>query len=294
MTPARAGGAGFDDEGPTFAGAYGQLALSYDNTRALDYVKFEDHINLSMCGEKSSTSWVDTGPYRKRSGPYWRWPSSNRVADLSEPFRKDVRRFLRSLAAARKLKPNQRDPLGRGHRHPRGKVAPIVPVIATTLRLDERAWLMNTSYRVAGGWHVFRPENPPGASLKPGLAAEAPSDVKPYPHGGVDHLPICWLHQDKDGNPDVALSKNAADQMRQAFVINNFGAAYPSNHTKGQAIDMKFRWSTPIAIKDGDGRWRVVPAGDSTSSVQMWAIAATFDVLKQTTGDPPHWSLTGS
>ena len=276
------GDVGFDDEDPLFGGPAGLIALVFDHTLRVNSTTFQDQVNLSMCGEPSGTSWVNGGPFTKRLGA--RFPQSRDVADLSNPFRGHVQSFLASLAHAK-----------RGTTHSiHTPNAPIVPLITTTLRPDERAWLMNTAYRVAGGWQKFRPQNPPvTAQSKANLGVEEPGDVKPYPHGGIEHVPICWLHQDANGNPDVPASKKAATQMKQAFQIAAFGAAYPSNHSHGRAIDWNFAWPRTVSIRDGAGHWATIAAGNSTTSHPMWALGQSFGVLKQQTGDPPHWSVNG-
>ena len=280
------GDVGFDDEGPLIGGPLGQTRLSADHTVQVGAggfsSSFEDHVNLTMCGEPSGTSWVDGGPFTTRLGA--RFPQSREVADLKAPFRAHVRSFLAALAHAK-----------RGTTHSiHTPNAPIAPYITTTFRPDERAWLMNTAYRVAGGWQKFRPQNPPlTAASKANLGVLEPAKVPPYPHGGVERVPICWLHQDENGNPDPQASKKAATQMKRAFQVAAFGAAYPSNHSRGRAIDMNFRWPRTVSVRDGSGHWVTIPAGSSTTSHPMWALGQSFGVVKQKTGDPPHWSVTG-
>lgn len=72
-------------------------------------------------------SWSD---WMTPAGPIWcdRYPTSRDVADLKEPFRSNVNRFLAELAA-------------------RGCVAKI----AATWRPEQRAWLMHYAWDIAHG-----------------------------------------------------------------------------------------------------------------------------------------------
>jgi len=246
-------------------GSYSEQSASGNLMRTTQY-KWK----LNLCGELSGSQWTD------------RYPDSNKLSDLSEPFRDDVTKFLGALGDAHRVF------AGRSVR------TPVRPFIETTYRPDPRAYLMHYSFRVAGG----KPHSTQFAKME---AADVPvyknSGTDPhFKQTGVAAVPICWVHRDPDGNLDKKASKQAAVDMKTAYHINPFGAAFPSNHSAGKAIDMNVFWgSVPIVVKNAAGVDQTVKTGQD-----LFAVAATYGVRKhfgQCGGlgkpDPPHWSLTG-
>jgi len=143
-------------------------------------------------------------------------------------------------------------------------------VIDTTLRPRQRAYLMHYAPIVANG-------------------NMAPQNVPQEP--GVD---ICWLHRDANGNPDLAESRDAAQQLANAFHVA-FPAAFPTRHSLGLAIDMNITWNGNLVITDGNGQQVTITSTPRTGAgnTDLHAVGATYGVIKLL-ADPPHWSDTGN
>ena len=134
--------------------------------------------------------------------------------------------------------------------------------ILSTYRPAERAYLMASTYSIF-------------------IKNTSPLDIEHK----LTHIPISWVHYDENGNPDLEASRKGAEDLYNAYNIGK--AVYPSNHTKGTAIDMKIHVKTPTTVIDADGYEHAVSEEDD-----LYAVAATFEVhhLKGSN----HWSLTGS
>jgi hypothetical protein len=147
---------------------------------------------------------------------------------------------------------------------PRANVA-----IGATYRPRERAYLMHYAPLVANG--SITPQNVPAEP-------------------GVD---ISWLHSDVNGNPDLAASQAAAQQLASSFNLA-FPAAFPTRHSLGLAIDMTITWNGALAINDAGGNPKNITSTPRTGAGNrdLHAVGATYGVNKLL-ADPPHWSDTG-
>lgn len=140
--------------------------------------------------------------------------------------------------------------------------------INETLRPPERAYLMHYSFRIAR--EALDPASVPAMA-------------------GVD---IQWVHLDANGNADSAASRNAAEQMVQAYGIV-FRPALTSRHTEGRAIDVDISWQATLAISNAGGTQvsiTTTPRNGSNAALQV--VGASYGVRKLAT-DPPHWSSDG-
>ncbi len=136
--------------------------------------------------------------------------------------------------------------------------------ISETYRSPERAFLMHYAYAIAR--ENFSPLRVPAMA-------------------GVN---ICWLHRDAEGNPDVAASKKAAEQMVVAYNIA-FKPAIDSLHTERRAIDMTITWQGDLKIVDGTGKLVVVKGEPRNgNNKDLHKVGATYGVSKLVS-DPPHW-----
>jgi hypothetical protein len=140
--------------------------------------------------------------------------------------------------------------------------------ISATYRPAERAFLMHYSYRIAR------------EGLDPGRVPTR------------NNINIDWVHRKANGKPDLAASKDAAEDMVQAYGIA-FRPALNSNHTRRLAIDMSISWSGTLSINDAKGN--VVAISGTPKDGQngtLWKVGTTYKVLKLAS-DPPHWSVDG-
>jgi hypothetical protein len=140
--------------------------------------------------------------------------------------------------------------------------------IADTLRPPERAYLMHFAFAIAR------------ESVDP---ATVPAKA------GVD---IQWVHPASPGVSSAKASKDAAEQMVQAYGIA-FKPALNSRHTEGKAIDMSIAWIGDLVIAKADGTSITVTSAPRTgdnSSLQQ--VGASYNVIKLVS-DPPHWSTDG-
>ena len=119
------------------------------------------------------------------SGGWWvsQFPTSKEIQDLEPTFRSHVMRFVRALTAA--------------HAHVR---------VTATRRPSKRAYLMHYSWCIVHAYQGCNPSNVP--EYKP----SAPGEV------GID---IQWLHTTAAGQPDMAASKAAAQEMVSLYQMNH-------------------------------------------------------------------------
>jgi hypothetical protein len=141
--------------------------------------------------------------------------------------------------------------------------------IADTLRRPERAYLMHFAFAIA-------------------REAADPSAVPPM--AGVD---IQWVHRDAQGQPDLAASRAAAEQMVQGYGIV-FQPAIASRHTQGLAIDMTITWQNNLAIVNGSGTTVTISSAprDGAGNPDLHQVGSSYGVIKLLS-DPPHWSSDG-
>jgi hypothetical protein len=187
-----------------------------------------------------------------------RFLGSQDPADLAQPFRTNVERFLAAL-------------------HDAGAAVHI----RTTFRPAKRAYLMHFSFAIARA--KFAPANVP-----PFDSHSVPDDD---PNKGP--LDIAWVHLDQNGKPDLDASRHAAEQMVLAYGIA-FGPAFPTRHSARRAIDMTITWTGPLKIKDGNGHVVTITSLPRTGAgnAALHAVGATYGVIKLVV-DQPHWSDNG-
>lgn len=187
-----------------------------------------------------------------------RFLGSQDTADLVQPFRGNVERFLSALRAA-----------GAGVH------------IQTTFRPAKRAYLMHFAFDISKG-KIAADKVPP---FDPSVV---PADD---PNKGP--LEIDWVHTNAQGKPDLAAARKVAGQMVAAYRIV-FGPAFPTRHSARRAIDMSITWSGPLKIVDGNGQTVTIATTPRTGAdnKQLHAIGATYGVLKLV-ADRPHWSDNG-
>jgi hypothetical protein len=141
--------------------------------------------------------------------------------------------------------------------------------ISATLRPPERAYLMHYSF---------------------GIAREGLDPATVPAMAGVD---IEWVHTGTDGNPSPAASRNAAEQMVQAYGIV-FRPALGSRHTEGNAIDVDISWQGNLTISNAGGKAIPITTTPRTGAgnAALQGIGAGFGVRKLAS-DAPHWSTDG-
>jgi hypothetical protein len=142
-------------------------------------------------------------------------------------------------------------------------------VISDTLRRPERAYLMHFAFAIAR--ETLDPNAVP-------LMA------------GVD---IQWAHPDAQGQPDLAASRSAAEQMVQGYGIV-FKPALTSRHTEGKAIDMTITWLNNLVIADGTGTTVTISSSprDGAGNADLHQVGSSYGLIKLLS-DPPHWSSDG-
>jgi hypothetical protein len=140
------------------------------------------------------------------------------------------------------------------------------------------------------------------------IASGREKDPKNVPkETGVD---INWDHG------DLAKSKAAAEELATAFGLSATGvAAHPSNHNKGDAIDLKFDFSKNTKdgknalayMLDGKDVKREIQIDDEATigkkasdktianieDRELSKAGADFGLMRQIDNDIVHWSLTG-
>ncbi|HYL77371.1 MAG TPA: hypothetical protein VEU96_24370 [Bryobacteraceae bacterium] len=142
-------------------------------------------------------------------------------------------------------------------------------VVDDTYRPVERAYLMRFAWEIAR--NNFSPAN---------VKAQA----------GVD---IQWVHLDPLGQPDLAASKAAAEQMVQGYAIA-FEPVLATRHTERLAVDMTITWQGDLTIAAGDGSLTTITSLPRTGAgnTDLHAVGATYGVIKLVK-DHPHWSSDG-
>ena len=187
-----------------------------------------------------------------------RFPGSRDPADLVEPFRGNVVRFLAAL-------------------HTAGAAVHI----QTTFRPAKRADLMHFASAIAKG--TISADNVP--AFDPSVV---PADD---PNKGA--LDISWVHPDANGRPDLAASRQVAAQMVTAYGIV-FGPAFPTRHSARRAIDMTITWTGALKIADAAGHVVTIATTPRTGAdnAQLHKVGATYGVIKLVV-DHPHWSDNG-
>jgi hypothetical protein len=141
--------------------------------------------------------------------------------------------------------------------------------VADTLRPSERAYLMHFSFEIAR------------KNLDPGAVP---------PRAAVD---IQWTHTDAQGQPDLAASKAAAEQMVVGYGIV-FEPVLESRHTQGLAIDMTITWTSDLTITNGDGSTTTISSlpRTGTGNSDLHKVGESYGVFKLL-ADAPHWSSDG-
>jgi hypothetical protein len=142
-------------------------------------------------------------------------------------------------------------------------------VISDTLRRPERAYLMHFAFAIAR--EALDPNAVPAMS-------------------GVD---IQWLHLNAQGQPDLAASRSAAEQMVQGYGIV-FKPALTSRHTEGKAIDMTITWQNDLVIANASGTTITISSSprDGAGNADLHQVGSFYGVNKLLS-DPPHWSSDG-
>lgn len=184
---------------------------------------------------------------KELSGPSWveRFPDRVTTAAMTEPFRSNCEAFIAALQAA-------------------GADVTVV----STLRPMERAYLMNSAWRI-------------------GRKLAAPAQIGSLP--GVD---IEWVHRTTWGAVDLQASIAAAKAMIAAFGLGAYEAR-KSNHTLGLAIDMAITWSDTLRIANPKGATAEISSSPRTGmNKDLWEIGRRYSVIKHKT-DPLHWSIDG-
>lgn len=140
--------------------------------------------------------------------------------------------------------------------------------IGDTLRPPQRAYLMHFSFAIAR------------ESLDLGTVPAMP---------GVD---IQWVHKTPQGDPDLAASRSAAEQMVVGYGIV-FKPALTSRHTEGNAIDMTISWQADLKIANADGTTITTTSlPRNGGNTDLHKVGRTYGVIKLVS-DPPHWSSDG-
>lgn len=190
---------------------------------------------------------VAGGAIREPSGKDWvkRFPDSKSIDELAPEFRDGCRRFIDAI-----------------------KAGGVNVRISSTLRPDERAYLMHFCWRIHR--RTINPQN-----------------VDPHPN-----VPIEWVHRDRTGAVDLVASRRAASQMVAAYGIV-FAPARHSLHTAGKAIDMGLAWKNSATVVDANGKSQPVTAPPRNGfNLVLRRVGLSYGVRKHPT-DPPHWSTTG-
>ncbi len=113
--------------------------------------------------------------------------------------------------------------------------------------------------------------------------------------GGVD---IQWDHYTSEGSYSSSASKDAAQEMANAYGIRNLRVvpSLNSKHIQGNAIDMTISWSGTLAITNATGQTvNITTNPRSGMNSNLHRVGASYGVLKFVGGesDMPHWSNNG-
>jgi hypothetical protein len=187
-----------------------------------------------------------------------RFPGSRDTADLADPFRGDVERFLAAL-----------------------QQAGAAVHIQATFRPAKRAYLMHFAFLIAKG--QIAADHVP--AFDPAVVPEDDPNKGP--------LDIVWVHRDAHGNPDLAASRQVAAQMVTAYGIV-FGPAFPTRHSARRAIDMTITWAGALKIADANNHIVTITSTPRTGAdnADLHAVGKTYGVIKLL-ADHPHWSDNG-
>lgn len=110
------------------------------------------------------------------------------------------------------------------------------------------------------------------------------------PKAGVQ---IEWVHRHEQGDPDLAASRRAAEEMAAGYGIV-YEPVLQSRHTQGLAIDMTISWDGALTIADARGAITTISSHPRTGAgnAELHKIGASYGVCKLLS-DPPHWSSDG-
>jgi D-alanyl-D-alanine dipeptidase len=148
------------------------------------------------------------------------------------------------------------------------KAAGATVEISATYRPKERAFLMHYAFAIA----------------RKGLNPTAVPKL-----AGVD---IDWVHRKANGAIDQAASKDAAEDMVDAYGIV-YEPALNSNHTARLAIDMTITWDGTLTVKNANDKdVKITGTPRTGQNSTLIKVGATYGVLKLKS-DPPHWSEDG-
>jgi hypothetical protein len=195
------------------------------------------------------------------SGSAWvsRFPDSKRIADLRQPFRGDVAKFISAM-----------------------KDAGIKQATITTLRPPERAYLMHYSWLVAK--KKLSPQRVPAFAPRPGQAPVSICWVHTTATGAIDVA----------GSVAAAAQMARAYRIDPKLAV---APSLTSLHTQGLAIDMTTTWTkAKITIKEASGKKATISTTPRTGlNKQLIAIGATYHVIhfKNAAKDANHWSTNG-
>jgi hypothetical protein len=196
------------------------------------------------------------------AGAVWcsKFPTSIRTADLVDPFRSNVERFIQAL-----------------------KTAGANVSISATYRPSQRAYLMHFACIIAG----YR-DAQTGKRVQ--MLPEAVQDIT------TQWLKYDWATDNVAEAIGIDWTCNGMrDRARfeAAEMCSAYGIVYPpalvSRHTQRSAIDMKITWDKTIDIRGGDGNIYVIQPADNP---RLWLAGKSFGVIKLPS-DAPHWSDDG-
>jgi hypothetical protein len=129
-------------------------------------------------------------------------------------------------------------------------------------------------------------------ATRSGLAQIARLGMDPRLVPPMRGVGISWLRRAADGSPDIAASRQAAQDM-----VNDYGMVFiaklASRHTERRAIDMTISWNGDLQITDAQGaRNRIDTEPRDGTNPRLHTVARTYGVIKLL-GDPVHWSDDG-
>jgi len=140
-------------------------------------------------------------------------------------------------------------------------------VIRATYRPKERAYLMHYAFRIAR------------EGLSPvGIPTRVNVDIE-------------WAHTDTAGKVDLIASRNAAEEMVDAYGIA-YRPALRSNHTLRLAIDVTISWEGDLKVFDARGKAATIGSPRTGQNSALIKVGASYKVIKLIS-DPPHWSVDG-
>lgn len=234
----------------------------------------------------SGADWADNSPWPEK-------PMATLSLNDLDPagFQQDVKMFTNALANATNLN---------------GDPRPVLPILVSTYRLPQRAYLMHFAGAIGYGLSGMPPMDP---SLVPSFPVGDSNIAKEeaYPlyrtlYQGPDRVVnICWVHTNGQGDEDLAASQKAAQDMLTPYHTGH-GAAFPTLHSLGEAVDMRFTWGGIIIVTTPDGVFLLdskdkPPANPGGSACLddnpgLDDVGAFFGVIKLPS-DCLHWSING-